>query len=41
MNMIGTVRPGKENEDIELFSDLQASSMLLHANITDNGLEFY
>ena len=36
MNVMGTVRPEKENEDIELFSDLKASSMLLHANITDN-----
>ena len=35
MDIIGTVRPGNEIEDIKLFSDLDASSMLLHANITD------
>ncbi len=35
MEIIGTVRQGNEIEDIELLSDLEASSMLLHANITD------
>jgi len=35
MEIIGTVRPGNEIEDIKLLSDLEASSMLLHANITD------
>ena len=35
MEIIGTVRPDNEIEDIKLLSDLEASSMLLHANITD------
>ncbi len=35
MEVIGTVRANKEMEDIQLLSDLDASSMLLHANITD------
>ncbi len=35
MEVIGTVRPGNENEDIKLLTDLGASSMLLHAIITD------
>jgi hypothetical protein len=35
MDIIGTVRPEKELEDIKLLSDLNATSMLLHADITD------
>lgn len=41
LDIVGTVRPDKEDEDIETFSDLGASSMLLHAVITDSwGWEF-
>ncbi|MDD3985069.1 MAG: hypothetical protein PHY59_04080 [Methanobacterium sp.] len=36
MDIMGTVRQGRETEDIELFSDLHANSMLLHADVTDN-----
>lgn len=36
MDIIGTVRQGRENKDIELFSNLNATSMLLHADVTDN-----
>jgi hypothetical protein len=36
MDLIGTVRPEKEMKDIETLSELGASSMLLHAVITDN-----
>lgn len=35
MDIIGTVRPDKELEDIQLMSDLNATSMILHADITD------
>jgi hypothetical protein len=35
LEVIGTVRPEKENEDIKILSDLGASSMLLHAVTTD------
>jgi hypothetical protein len=35
MDVIGTVRPDKELEDIKLLKDIGAISMLLHANITD------
>lgn len=34
-NIVGTVRPECENEDIDLLSELGASSMLLHGAITD------
>ena len=35
LNIVGTVRPGKEKEDIKLLSQLDADAMLLHAGITD------
>ncbi len=35
MDVVGTVRPERELEDIKLLSDLNAVSMLLHADITD------
>ena len=35
MDIIGTVRPERELEDIEILSNLNAISMLLHADITD------
>ncbi len=35
MNVVGTVRPERELEDIKLLSNLNATSMLLHADITD------
>ncbi|MGB9200602.1 hypothetical protein [Methanobacterium sp.] len=35
MDIIGTVRPDKELDDIQLMSDLNATSMILHADITD------
>ena len=35
MDIVGTVRPDTELEDIKLLSDLNATSMLLHADITD------
>lgn len=34
-NIVGTVRPDCESEDIKLLSELGASSMLLHGAITD------
>lgn len=37
MQVIGTLRPENENEDIELLSKLKASAMLLHGATTDNG----
>ena len=41
LDIVGTIRPDKEDEDIETFSDLEASTMLLHAIITDSwGWEF-
>ena len=35
MDIIGTVRPEKELEDIQLLSNLNATSMILHADISD------
>lgn len=35
LNIIGTIRPDNIGEDIELFAELEADAMLLHANITD------
>lgn len=35
IDIIGTVRPDSELEDIKLLSDLKAASMILHADITD------
>ena len=35
IDIVGTVRPDHEEEDIKLLSELGASSMLLHAVITD------
>lgn len=37
LNIVGTVRPDKEKEDIKLLSELDADAMLLHAVITDTG----
>ena len=37
MDVIGTVRPEKENEDIKIFSDLNAVSMMIHGVTTDAG----
>jgi hypothetical protein len=37
IDIIGTVRPGQEKEDIELLNSLEAKAMLLHAMITDQG----
>jgi hypothetical protein len=37
MDIIGTVRPEKENEDIEIFTDLNAVSMMIHGVTTDAG----
>ena len=36
MNILGTVRPGEEEADIELLSSLDADALLLHAAITDS-----
>jgi len=36
LDIVGTVRPDKEDDDIETFSSLGASTMLLHAVITDS-----
>lgn len=36
MKILGTVRPGKETEDIKLLSNLGSDAMLLHASITDS-----
>lgn len=35
LNIVGTVRPECENEDIELLNELEASSMLIHGAVTD------
>jgi hypothetical protein len=35
MDVVGTIRPENEMEDIEVFSDIEASSMVLHGLITD------
>lgn len=37
LDIVGTVRPDKEKEDIKLLSELDASAMLLHAVVTDGG----
>lgn len=37
MEIVGTIRPDFEEEDIETLASLEATSMLLHANITDKG----
>ncbi len=37
IDVIGTVRPDQENEDIKLLNSLDAKVMLLHAMITDQG----
>ncbi|MDI6644360.1 MAG: hypothetical protein QME14_04815 [Methanobacteriaceae archaeon] len=37
LEIVGTIRPDKEDEDIETFTNLGVSSMLLHAVITDSG----
>lgn len=37
MQVIGTLRPDNENEDVELLSKLNASAMLLHGSTTDKG----
>jgi hypothetical protein len=36
MDIVGTVLPKTEDENIELFSDLGAVSVMLHGNITDS-----
>jgi hypothetical protein len=36
LNIIGTVRPDNEKDDIKLLSELDATVMLLHASITDS-----
>jgi hypothetical protein len=35
LNIVGTVRPQCENEDIDLLNELEASSMLIHGALTD------
>jgi len=35
LDIIGTVRPQEENDDLELFSNLGAKAIMLHADITD------
>lgn len=37
IDVIGTVRPDQEKEDIKLLADLNAKAMLLHAITTDQG----
>jgi hypothetical protein len=37
IDIIGTVRPDQEKEDIKLLNSLDAKAMLLHAMITDQG----
>jgi hypothetical protein len=37
IDIIGTVRPDREKDDIQLLSSLDAKAMLLHAVITDHG----
>lgn len=37
IDVIGTVRPDQEKEDIKLLASLDAKAMLLHAMITDQG----
>ncbi len=35
LNIVGTVRPECENDDIDLLNELEASSMLIHGAVTD------
>ncbi|MEN4020436.1 MAG: hypothetical protein PQ965_03830 [Methanobacteriaceae archaeon] len=35
LNIVGTLRPEYEKEDIALLNELEASSMLIHATVTD------
>jgi hypothetical protein len=35
LNIVGTIRPECENDDIKLLNELEASSMLIHGAITD------
>lgn len=35
LDIVGTVRPQEENDDLELFSNLGAKAIMLHADITD------
>jgi hypothetical protein len=35
LNIVGTVRPQCENDDINLLNELEASSMLIHGAVTD------
>ncbi|MBM4241365.1 MAG: hypothetical protein FJ150_06875 [Euryarchaeota archaeon] len=35
LEIVGTIRPGKEDKDIKLLSQMEACAMLLHADITD------
>jgi len=35
LNIMGTIRPDNKKEDIDLLAELEAETMLLHANITD------
>jgi hypothetical protein len=37
MDIVGTIRPDGETDDVELFSNLDAKAILLHAVITDQG----
>ncbi|MEN6329334.1 MAG: hypothetical protein ABFC91_03490 [Methanobacteriaceae archaeon] len=37
LDVIGTIRPDQEKEDIEVLASLDAKAMLLHAMITDHG----
>ncbi|HMK54789.1 MAG TPA: hypothetical protein VK444_08430 [Methanobacteriaceae archaeon] len=37
LDIVGTVRPEQELEDIQLLASLDAKAMLLHATITDKG----
>lgn len=36
LNIVGTLLPGREKEDIEILSQLDADAMLLHGSITDS-----
>ena len=37
LDIVGTIRPEEENNDLELFSNLGAKAIMLHAVITDQG----
>lgn len=37
LDIVGTIRPEEENNDLELFSNLGAKAIMLHAVITDRG----